>query len=1021
MNQPRAPQHLTGKIANLLTLLMTLAIAPAAWAVPFCPISPDTLTISSQQVVNTYYPGTASAGVGATSISVGTPRGAAAIVAGDTLIVMQMQGAEIDTGDAETAGGPYGDGAGPNDRSGNLATNFVAGRYEFVTATGPVVGGVVPIEGELPGSGLEFLYTHRPTPTATAGVATFQVIRVPVVQDLTVTASGEIIPEAWDGSSGGVVALDIANTLTLDGTINVSGYGFRGGQFLFTVGGNANLTGKDRNGFKGEGIAGRPTMTYSTLRGAETNSVGYPTPGAQYLGEQGLGAPGNAGSAGGGSEDAGGGGGGNGGFGGNGGRGIPDLSSRGIGGASFADQVFTPTVNRLVMGGGGGGSNGNDGTPVIQLSSGQAGGGMIMARFKRFAGSGTFVANGDSPGSGASEGIGGGGAGGTVALLSDGADLSSATFEAIGGSGGFAQNPSDGGGGGGGGGLIFIANSTGVTSSALGGVAGGSSSGGDFNGFAGQVGVQFDTAYQLPPSAPFDCDFFPDSDGDGVLDFYDLDDDNDGITDSVEGSGDTDGDGVIDALDIDSDNDGIVDNTEAQSAAAFVAPSGVDTDGDGLDNSYDSDNSGTAIVVVNTDGIDQPDYLDDDADNDGVPDLIEGHDADGNGVADVSPSGSDDADGDGLNDSFDTVAGPAVGNASGSNSPLQNTDGADNRDWRDADDDNDGTATSGEDANSNNNFADDDADGDGTPDYLESSTTDADGDGVTDENDPNDADPCIPTQFGTGCTTDTDSDGTADSVEGEFTDSDSDGTPDYLEPSNVDTDGDGTNDQADPANLDPCIPSAFGTGCTTDTDGDGTPDSVEGEFTDSDSDGTPDYLEPSNVDTDSDGTNDQADPANTDPCIPSTFAPGCTTDTDGDGTPDSVEGEFTDSDSDGTPDYLEPSNVDTDSDGTNDQADPANTDPCIPSTFAPGCTADTDGDGTSDSVEGEFTDSDGDGTPDYLEPSNVDTDGDGVNDQADPANTDPCIPSAFGAGLHDRYRRRRHAGQRRGRAHRQRW
>ncbi|MGB5719652.1 MAG: hypothetical protein WBM34_03095, partial [Woeseiaceae bacterium] len=61
MNQLRAPQHLTGKFANLLTLLMTLAIAPAAWAVPFCPISPDTLTISSQQVVNTYYPGTASA------------------------------------------------------------------------------------------------------------------------------------------------------------------------------------------------------------------------------------------------------------------------------------------------------------------------------------------------------------------------------------------------------------------------------------------------------------------------------------------------------------------------------------------------------------------------------------------------------------------------------------------------------------------------------------------------------------------------------------------------------------------------------------------------------------------------------------------------------------------------------------------------------------------------------------------------------------------------------------------------
>ena len=104
------------------------------------------------------------------------------------------------------------------------------------------------------------------------------------------------------------------------------------------------------------------------------------------------------------------------------------------------------------------------------------------------------------------------------------------------------------------------------------------------------------------------------------------------------------------------------------------------------------------------------------------------------------------------------------------------------------------------------------------------------------------------------------------------------------------------------------------------------------------------------------------------PCIPSTFAPGCTTDTDGDGTPDSVEGETTDTDGDGTPDYLEVVELaDADGDGFNDQEDPANLDPCIPSTFAPGCTTDTDGDGTPDSVEGEITDSDGDGTPDYLE------------------------------------------------------
>ena len=70
---------------------------------------------------------------------------------------------------------------------------------------------------------------------------------------------------------------------------------------------------------------------------------------------------------------------------------------------------------------------------------------------------------------------------------------------------------------------------------------------------------------------------------------------------------------------------------------AYVPPTGFDGDNDGLDNAYDTDNGGTAIVIVNSDGIDQPDYLDGDSDNDGVPDLIEGHDANGDGIADVSP------------------------------------------------------------------------------------------------------------------------------------------------------------------------------------------------------------------------------------------------------------------------------------------------------------------------------------------------------------------------------------------------
>ncbi|MFK8029058.1 MAG: OmpA family protein [Gammaproteobacteria bacterium] len=495
-------------------------------------------------------------------------------------------------------------------------------------------------------------------------------------------------------------------------------------------------------------------------------------------------------------------------------------------------------------------------------------------------------------------------------------------------------------------------------------------------------------------------DVTTDSDGDGILDLTDPDDDNDGIPDVTEGTGDADGDGIPNSLDIDSDNDGIVDNVEAQPEGSYTPPSNSDMDMDGLDDAYDPDNGGTPIVVANTDGAgDQPDYLDDDSDNDGVPDSIEGHDANGDGVPDVVIADINaDADGDGLNDVFDTTPGPGPDNSTGSNSPLQNSDGADNRDWRDDDDDNDGILTAGEDGNTNGDFADDDADGNGTPDYLESNTNDADGDGVPDQTDPDDTDPCVPSQFGTGCTTDTDGDGTPDSVEGPTADSDGDGTPDFQESSIVDTDGDGVSDQNDPANIDPCIPSQFAPTCTLDTDGDGAPDSVEGPTTDTDGDGIPDFEESSIVDTDGDGVNDQDDPDNLDPCIPSPFGTGCTTDTDGDGTPDSVEGPTTDTDGDGTPDFEESSIVDTDGDGVNDQDDPANNDPCIPSAFGTGCTTDTDGDGSPDSEEGPTTDTDGDGIPDFEESSIVDTDGDGVSDQDDPDNMDPCIPSPFGTG-----------------------
>ena len=199
----------------------------------------------------------------------------------------------------------------------------------------------------------------------------------------------------------------------------------------------------------------------------------------------------------------------------------------------------------------------------------------------------------------------------------------------------------------------------------------------------------------------------PDSDGDGLNDFTDRDSDNDGITDALEAGGtDRNRDGVLDGF--------------------------ADTDRDGLPDSVDPDNGGTVLSIANSDGTDQPDYLDTDSDNDsngsspGLPDIFEGHDGnfdgtpswDDNGNLTLDANeGNVDLDGDGILDAFD----PSEGGI-GASLPDVDRDGRSN--FRDDDDDDDGIPTASEDANGNGNFFDDKTEGqpgtryDRVPDYL---------------------------------------------------------------------------------------------------------------------------------------------------------------------------------------------------------------------------------------------------------------------------------------------------------------
>jgi large repetitive protein len=108
-----------------------------------------------------------------------------------------------------------------------------------------------------------------------------------------------------------------------------------------------------------------------------------------------------------------------------------------------------------------------------------------------------------------------------------------------------------------------------------------------------------------------------DTDNDGITDVNDLDDDNDGILDTVEdaqANTDVDGDGIPNRLDLDSDNDGINDVLEA---------SGIDLNKDGM--ADDTPNAqgipasaGTGSNPPDSDGDTRPNPYDLDSDNVGT-------------------------------------------------------------------------------------------------------------------------------------------------------------------------------------------------------------------------------------------------------------------------------------------------------------------------------------------------------------------------------------------------------------------
>lgn len=395
------------------------------------------------------------------------------IAIGDLLLVIQMQDAAINSANSSL----YGDGTGRG--SGSTSVNN-AGRYEYVKAANavPGTGGSLTLQGTGAGNGLINTYTNADA-TATQGQRRFQVVRVP--QYISAALTSTLTASSWNGTTGGILAIDVSGALALgSATVSVGGLGFRGGgarQLSGDTGGSSTdyvqPSAKSFHGVKGEGLAGSPAFVYDAASASVVaTATDYPS------GSLARGAPATGGGGGtdgnpsANDENSGGGGGGNGGAGGKGGKTWNSaLDSGGIGG-----DLYPATVTGIVLGGGGGAGSRNNSTGV--QGSGAAGGGIVMIRTGVVTGTGTISANGATGPVPDNDGGGGGGSGGTIVVTALNGPLTGLTATARGGKGANAW-PTSGqgtncltppatscndhgpGGGGGGGAMLFSSAPTG--------------------------------------------------------------------------------------------------------------------------------------------------------------------------------------------------------------------------------------------------------------------------------------------------------------------------------------------------------------------------------------------------------------------------------------------------------------------------------------------------------------------------------------------------------------------------------
>ncbi|MBN2361671.1 MAG: hypothetical protein JXR83_19620 [Deltaproteobacteria bacterium] len=232
-------------------------------------------------------------------------------------------------------------------------------------------------------------------------------VRVPRYTSVSVSSDATLSTAAWDGSRGGVLALTSNSSIVVEGSIDMSGAGFRGGPSLLVNEGNGLA-------WQGESITGMgiPALTANFGGGGGGCFDGYSSCGNSGGGgghaSRGGAAPAPANCVG------------------------TDIwcSSGSEGGRSYAGPEQS---TQFFLGSGGGGSSSDR---TVSCSPGGNGGGIIMLKAATEISVRSHVLTGvRADGTSASFGawVGGGGAGGSILLRSPTLCLGEAMVSAVGG------------------------------------------------------------------------------------------------------------------------------------------------------------------------------------------------------------------------------------------------------------------------------------------------------------------------------------------------------------------------------------------------------------------------------------------------------------------------------------------------------------------------------------------------------------------------------------------------------------